>query len=119
VFDAADERLKARIEAGLAPEVIARLVRQAASSLPPGEVTVTVDAANRARLAPDAVEAWHTDTHAFHLDDASLAERHGAVVRSGRASVDATIEGRLAQARDQLRSQVDERLHGDTDEVAS
>ncbi len=119
VFDAADERLKARIEAGLAPEILARLARQAASSLPPGELTVTIDAANRARLAPDAVDAWRTETHAFRLDDAPLAERHGVVVRSGRASVDATIEGRLAQARDQLRSQVDERLHGDVDGVSS
>ena len=119
VFDAADERLQAHVDEGLAPEVVAHLVRQAASSLPPGEVTVTIDAANRARLASDAVDAWRTETHAFRLDDAPLAERHGVVVRSGRASVDATIEGRLAQARDQLRSQVDERLHGDTDEVAS
>ncbi len=112
VFAAATERIHDLGKDGLAPEVVERLARNAATSLPPGPVTVTVDAASRTSLAAEDVAAWRSEVHTFTLDEMPLETGHGAIVRAGRASVDATLEGRLAQARDRLRGVIDGQLHG-------
>jgi vacuolar-type H+-ATPase subunit E/Vma4 len=109
VFDAAGRALlDAYGDDGLPPDAVRRLALDAAASLPEGEATLRLDPASRARLSPDEVAGWPTDDrHAFVLDDATLEGRHGLVVRIGRASVDATLEGRLERARVELRARVD------------
>lgn len=112
VFDAAGRALlDAYGGDGLPPETVRRLALDAVASLPEGEATVRLDPASRARLSADEVAAWPAgDRHAFVLDDATLERRHGLVVRIGRASVDATLEGRLERARVELRARVDRLL---------
>jgi vacuolar-type H+-ATPase subunit E/Vma4 len=109
--DARSALLDAYADDGLPPEVVRRLALDAASSLPEGEATLLLDRASRARLTPDEVAGWSSDErHAFVLDDATLPDRHGVVVRIGRASVDATLEGRLERACVELRGRVDRLL---------
>ena len=112
IFDAAARALlDAYGDDGLAPETVRRLALDAVASLPEGEATLHLDPASRARLTPDEVAAWPTDDlHAFVLDEGTLEGRHGLVVRIGRASVDATLEGRLERARVELRARVDRLL---------
>ena len=110
-FPAARALLDAYGDDGLAPETVRRLALDAVASLPEGEATLHLDPASRARLTPDEVAAWPTDDlHAFVLDEGTLEGRHGLVVRIGRASVDATLEGRLERARVELRARVDRLL---------
>jgi vacuolar-type H+-ATPase subunit E/Vma4 len=108
VFDAARAALlDAYAKDGLPAETLRRLALDALASLPEGEATLQLDAASRARLDADEVASWPTgEGHAFVLDDEPLTGRHGLVVRVGRASVDATLEGRLERARAELRGRV-------------
>jgi vacuolar-type H+-ATPase subunit E/Vma4 len=92
---------------------LARLARDAAARLGGAEVAVQVDARTHAGLGPDEVAAWAgPDGPRFRLHPEPLAQGHGVVVHADRASVDATYEGRLAQARERLRSEIDALLGG-------
>ena len=114
VFEAALRTLLERYgESGLPPETLKRLARSAAPSLPPGEVRLQLDAASLARVDADTVADWAPNGVTYLLDPEPLPHRHGLVARSGRASVDATLEGRLDQARSRLRRRVDDVLRGE------
>ena len=84
------------------------MARGAAASLDASEVTIELDQASRRRVSEAEVAAWAAgDGRALRLAGAPLAHGHGLVARAGRASVDATLEGRLAQARSLLRAEVE------------
>jgi V/A-type H+-transporting ATPase subunit E len=120
VWTAAREQLSARAENGLAPEVLARLARHGAAQLGAEEVRVQLDAASREGVDADEVAGWAgEDGAALTLADEPLAERHGVVVRAGRASVDCTLEGRLDQARERLRGEIVELLEPEGDGTSS
>lgn len=111
VWAAAREKLMRRAENGLDEATLARLARDAASRLGADEATIELDEASRRRLSADDVAGWAADDGpALRLDEAPLARGQGLVAHAGRASVDATLEGRLAQARTRLRSEVEEAL---------
>jgi vacuolar-type H+-ATPase subunit E/Vma4 len=91
----------------------AALCRDAARRLGADAVVVMLDAEAHARLTAADVAAWaEPDGPALELAPEPLAAGHGAQVRAGRASVDATFEGRLAQAREALRGTVADLLAG-------
>lgn len=91
----------------------AALCRAAARQLGGEAVVVTLDAGAHARLTGADVAAWaDPDGPALELAPAPLRSGHGARLSAGRASVDATFEGRLAQAREALRSTVADLLAG-------
>lgn len=111
VWAAAREELMRRAEDGLGEATLARLARDAASRLGADEVTIELDEGSRRGLSEADVAAWAADEGpALRLAETPLARGHGLVARAGRASVDATLEGRLAQARTRLRSEVEEAL---------
>lgn len=112
IFDAAAARLRTRYGDGVPVDVARRLAHQAARFLPAGTITLRLDAASLARLSDGDVATWATDTHTFVLGDTPLSDGVGLRAHSGRVSVDATLEGRLATARDHLRGRVDAILHG-------
>lgn len=111
VWAAARDELTRRAENGLDAATLARLARDAASRLGADEVTIELDEASRRRLSEADVAAWAAaDGPALRRADTALAHGHGVVAHAGRASVDATLEGRLRQARTRLRSEVEEAL---------
>lgn len=114
VFADAYQRLLGRYgDDGVPPDTLARLARKAAPSLPAGEVRLQLDAASLAHVDADTVARWAPNDRVwFVLDPEPLPNRHGLVARAGRASVDATLEGRLEQARSLLRRRVDDALRG-------
>lgn len=120
VFDAARRALlDAYADDGLPAEVLRRLALDAVASLPDGDATLQLDAASRAQLDAAEVASWPAgERHAFVLDDEPLEGRHGLVVRVGRASVDATLEGRLERARAELRGRVARLLQPSVDEAS-
>lgn len=85
----------------------AALARDAARRLGAAEATVVLDPDAFARLGDDDVAAWsEPGGPRLRKAPAPLARGHGARVQAGRASVDATFEGRLERAREVLRGRV-------------
>lgn len=115
VWDAAWAELE-RLARGPAGDAArAALCRDAARRLGGESVVVTLDADAHARLTAADVAAWgEPDGPALRKDAAPLPVGHGARVSADRASVDATFEGRLAQAREALRGTVADLLAGTT-----
>jgi vacuolar-type H+-ATPase subunit E/Vma4 len=108
IWAAAEEALlqMASAQAGLLDHLPA-LARDAARSLGGDEVVVSLDAHHHAMVTADMVAAWaEVGGPALRLEPEPLARGHGLVARSGRATVDATVENRLQQARDRLRSEI-------------
>lgn len=107
VWEAAREALEERAEEGLSAEVLARLARHGAVQLSGDEATVELDAASLENVEDDDVAGWaEQDGPTLSLAGEPLERRHGVVVRAGRASVDCTLEGRLSEARERLRSEI-------------
>ena len=93
----------------------AALCRNAARRLGGDAVVVTLDPDAHARLSAEDVAAWgDPNGPALQKGPEPLPAGHGARVSADRASVDATFEGRLAQAREVLRSTVADLLAGTT-----
>lgn len=93
----------------------AALCRDAARQLGGDAVVVTLDPDAHARLTAAEVAAWgDPDGPALEKGPEPLPAGHGARVSADRASVDATFEGRLAQAREVLRGTVADLLKGTT-----
>ncbi len=108
IWSAAHEELTRRAEGGVAADTLARLARYAAGELGVDEVEVRLDAASRQAVSDEAVAGWAAeDGPELRPSDAALERGHGLIAVAGRASVDATFEGRLAQARERLRAEVD------------
>ena len=108
VWEAARERLKELAEGGIDPDTLARLARYAAGELGADEVAVRLDDASLADVSEEDVAGWAgQDGPTLRLDPEPLPRRHGVVAHAGRASVDATFEGRLEQARERLRAEID------------
>lgn len=109
-------RLAADASAPLPPALAQRyaeLARDAAGRLGGDEVLVRLDARALASLPAADVEAWTMlDGPSIALDPAPLEAGHGVVARAGRASVDATFEARLRQAKERLRGEVAALLAG-------
>jgi vacuolar-type H+-ATPase subunit E/Vma4 len=107
VFRAAQTELE-RLAAGPAGDAArAALCRDAARRLGAPKALVTLDRAALARLSAADVAAWADPSGpALELTPEPLASGHGALLRAGRVSIDATFEGRLAQAREVLRGTV-------------
>ncbi|MDF1524352.1 MAG: hypothetical protein P1P87_16235, partial [Trueperaceae bacterium] len=80
---------------------------------PGGVATVALDPAHHERLTAEDVAGWAApDGPGLELDPTPSSAGPGVLVRAGRATVDATIGERLAQARHQLRSEVEALLQG-------
>lgn len=108
VWEAAHEELVRRGANGIAPDVLARLARHAARRLGGEAVSIQVDEASLGGIDADVVASWSdADTPTLTLADDPLPRGHGLIAHSGRASVDATFEGRLERARDELRAEID------------
>ena len=115
VWSAAQSELErlARSPAGDAAR--GALCRDAARRLGGEAVVVTLDREAHERLTDADVAAWaDPDGPALRKAPEPLRSGHGAHVRADRASVDATFEGRLAQAREVLRGDVADLLAGAT-----
>jgi len=92
---------------------LARLARAAAARLQGAEVVLQVDRFAHAELRPDEVAGWSApEGPPLRLHPEPLPRGHGLVALADRASVDATYEGRLTQARERLRSEIDALLGG-------
>lgn len=108
VWDAARRELARRGTEGIAPETLARLARDAARRLGGDEVTIELDEISLRGIDADDVAAWsEADAPTLILAAEPLPRGHGLVARSGRASIDATFEGRLERARHDLRTEID------------
>lgn len=108
VWEAARERLLELADGGIDAGTLARLARHAASELGAGEVAVRLDEASLKNVGDDDVAGWaEEDGPALRRDPEPLPRRHGVVAHAGRASIDATFEGRLEQARERLRAEID------------
>lgn len=108
VWEAAHDRLLELAEGGIDPGTLARLARHAASELGADEVTVRLDEASLDHVDDDDVAGWaEDDGPALRRDPEPLPRRHGVIAHAGRASIDATFEGRLQQARERLRAEID------------
>lgn len=108
VWEAARDRLMELAEGGIDPDTLARLARHAARELSADEVDIRLDEASLGQVGDDDVAGWADDDGpAFRRDPEPLPRRHGVIAHAGRASVDATFEGRLEQARERLRTEVD------------
>lgn len=120
VWDAAHEELARRGADGVAPDTLARLAREAARRLGGSEVVVQLDKASFGRVDADDVAAWSDeDGPTLRLDPDPLPRGRGLIARSGRASVNATFEGRLDRARSELRAEIDALLGRAADGDAS
>lgn len=108
VWEAARKRLLELAEGGIDPDTLARLTRHAASELGADEVAVRLDEASSEKVSEQDVAGWaEEDGPALRRDPEPLSRRHGVVAHAGRASIDATFEGRLQQARERLRAEID------------
>lgn len=108
VWEAAHERLVELAEGGVDPATLARLARHAARELGSDEVTVRLDEASLNHVSDEDVAGWaDEDGPALRRDPEPLPRRHGVIAHAGRASIDATLEGRLEQARERLRAEID------------
>jgi len=108
VWAAARDRLLELAEDGIDPGTLARLARHAAGELGADEVVVRLDDASLEGVTEEDVAGWaDQDGPTLRLDREPLPRRHGVVTQAGRASVDATFEGRLEQARERLRAEID------------
>lgn len=108
VWDAASDDLAALGGDGIPVETLARLAQDAARRLGGSSVEVQLDKASLATVDADVVAGWSPEGGpALSLNPEPLPRGHGMIVRSGRASVDATLEGRLDQARSALRAEID------------
>lgn len=117
VWSAAHAELERRTRGPDGDAARAALCRDAARRLGGDAVVVTLDPDAHARLTAADVAAWaDADGPALELDPEPLPTGHGARVSADRASVDATFEGRLAQARETLRGTVADLLAGTTPE---
>jgi len=104
------ERLAASPEGDAA---IAAICRAAARSLGGDVATVVLDAGHHARLTPADVAGWSApEGPKLRLDPAPSTAGPGVLVRVGRATVDATLDERLDQARQRLRADVEALLRG-------
>lgn len=111
VWQAAHERLLELAEGGIDADTLARMARHAASELGADEVAVRLDEASLDHVGDDDVAGWaEEDGPALRLDPEPLSRRHGVIAHAGRASIDATFEGRLEQARERLRPEIDAAL---------
>jgi len=108
VWEAARVRLLELAEGGVDPDTLARLARHAARELGTEEVTVRLDEASSDHVDDEDVAGWaEEDGPALRRDPEPLTRRHGVIAHAGRASIDATFEGRLEQAREHLRAEID------------
>ena len=108
VWEAAYDRLMELADGGIDPDTLARLARHAARELGTDEVSVRLDEASFERVGDEDVAGWaDEDGPALRRDPEPLPHRHGVIAHAGRVSIDATFEGRLAQARARLRAEID------------
>ncbi len=108
VWETAHERLNELADGGIDPGTLARLARHAAHELGGDEVAIRLDHASAAGVDEKNVAGWaEVDGPALRLDPEPLPRRHGVVAQAGRSSIDATLEGRLDQARERLRSEIE------------
>lgn len=104
------ERLAASPEGDAA---IAAICRDAARRLRADAATVVLDAAHHERFTAEDVAGWAApDGPALELDPTPSTAGPAVQVQAGRATVDATIDERLAQARQHLRGEVEAILQG-------
>lgn len=107
VWRMAAERLIGPTASPVPLDALAGLARDGARRLGADEATVCADANTLARLDAAVVAAWSPpEGPRLILDPTPHASGHGLVVRAGRVSVDATLEGRLDQARERLRDEI-------------
>ena len=115
VWDAARAELERLARGPDGDAARAALCRDAARRLGGDAVVVTLDPDAHARLTAADIAAWaDADGPALEKDAQPLPAGHGARVSADRASVDATFEGRLMQAREVLRGTVAGLLAGTT-----
>ncbi len=113
VWSAAHAELERRASGPDGDAARAALCRDAARQLGGEAVVVTLDPDAHARLTAADVAAWaDADGPTLEKGPEPLAAGHGARVSADRASVDATFEGRLAQAREVLRGTIADLLAG-------
>lgn len=117
VWETARKRLLELAEGGIDPQTLARLARHAARELGADEVVIRLDDASMGGVGEEDVAGWaEEDGPALRLDPEPLPRRHGVVAHAGRSSIDATLEGRLDQARERLRAEIDGLLTQDGDD---
>ena len=74
---------------------------------------MVLDADHHARLTAEDVAGWAAPGGPrLELDPTPSAQGPGVLLRAGRATVDATLLERLAQARQHLRADVEALLRG-------
>lgn len=113
VWEAARQELERLVAGPEGDAALAAISRDAAHSLRTDVATVVLDVAHHARLTPEDVASWAAPGGPkLELDPTPSTRGPGVVVRAGRAQVDATLDARLALARQHLRTEVEALLHG-------
>jgi vacuolar-type H+-ATPase subunit E/Vma4 len=113
VWTAAKEQLERLAATPAGDAALAAICRDAARRLRADVATVVLDPARHARFTAEDVAGWAAPGGpALELDPTPSSGGPGVLVRAGRATVDATIAERLAQARQQLRGEVEALLQG-------
>jgi vacuolar-type H+-ATPase subunit E/Vma4 len=108
VWQSAAAELERRVAGPDGLAVLAVLARDAAARLGGDEVQVRLGADQRDRIDAEVVAGWSGPAGPRLRWDPRPLERgsRGVIVSAGRVSVDATLEGRLQQARERLRDEV-------------